>query len=396
MSIFLKFIITIIVILVGYIIQLYVKGSTISIVIMFFLFINYYYNYLNHSNNIYLILAVIFYSILIYLIYSTDYFNVTAAQNPWYIILLILSVFLVIGTALFRKYSYIGLFIFILLGFVIFVNYFLKYILEFFIYLSDPDSSKSYFKYIFISIAVVIGLGIVYYLYKNTSSNVVNILNIYWNYIDNFIRTIWIRTKIAYDNVDGYDIFIFLISLVVMILLLFYKPLYHYFIYLNKGKYLIQHPITLSEETTLDYKPEFQYQYSISLWVWFNEHQSMYHIVPILDYGGSPLIEYNIEKNKLDVIFINQNKLKEKIVSSKVQLQKWNHIVINNIGGTVDVFINGTLIKTVNNVIPFNSVKNITVGSSKGIRGGLTNLMYFSQPLTIHQINQIYSYTPKY
>jgi hypothetical protein len=202
--------------------------------------------------------------------------------------------------------------------------------------------------------------------------------------------------EIQYEDSDGYEILLLLFCMFLAIVLLFYKQLYHYFIYLNHGTYLIKSPIILSEETALDYKPQFQYQYAISAWVWFNSTHSTNKTVPILDYGECPLIEYNTETNKIDIMFLNQDKVKTKIVSSKVKMQKWNQIVINNVGGTIDVFINGTLIKTVDNVVPMNSVKNITVGSNGGISGGISNLMYFSTPLTIHQINEIYSYTPKY
>jgi hypothetical protein len=305
---------------------------------------------------------------------------------------------------LFAEYRYISISIFILIGTVIFLNYFLKYLLNLFIYLSNPSNTSS-IKTIGISSGVIIGIiilvAIFYYVYYKKSIyeqsiNMIDILKIIWRYLYNYIENTLIYLENQYEDTDGYEILGLIFFLVLAVVLLFYKQLYYYFIHLNNGTYLIKHPIILSEETALDYKPQFQYQYAISTWIWFNSTHSTNHTVPILNYGDCPLIEYNTDTNKINIIFLNQNNVKTKIVSTTVKMQKWNHIVINNVGGTVDVFINGTLIKTVENIVPINSVKNITVGSNGGISGGISNLMYFSNPLTIHQINEIYSYTPKY
>ncbi len=407
MSIALKLIIICVSVFIGYVIMvnlnITINWNTIAILVVFSIFINYLNQYITNSKIIYFVLALISYCVFIYLFYTNDYINVTSDETPWYIIGLISSVFLLIGGVLFAQYRYLSISVFILIGIVLFLNYFLKYILNFFIYLSNPSNTTTIHK-IVLSVVIIIGIillsGIAYYFYSTTESSdepgIVDKISLIWAQIYDYIEDIMIYLEIQYEDSDGYEILLLVFCTFLAIVLLFYKQLYHYFIYLNHGTYLIKNPIVLSEETALDYKPQFQYQYAISAWVWFNSTHSTNKTVPILDYGECPLIEYNTETNKIDIMFLNQDKVKTKIVSSKVKMQKWNQIVINNVGGTVDVFINGTLIKTVDNVVPMNSVKNITVGSNGGISGGITNLMYFSTPLTIHQINEIYSYTPKY
>lgn len=405
MSIALKLIIICVILFIGYVLMINlninIKWSTILIIIVFSLFINYLNQYTANSRVIYFILSLLFYCIFIYLVYTNDYINVTSGQNPWYIIGLISSVFLFIGGVLFEQYRYFSISIFILIGIILFLNYFLKYLLNFFIYLSNPSNTSTIHK-IVLAIVIILGIILLWFLgsyFYNTASTqlyVLDFIKVWWGYIYNYIEDIIIYLEIQYEDIDGYEVLLLLFFTILLIGLLFYKQLYRSFIYWNDGTYLIKSPVILSEETALNYKPQFQYEYAISVWVWFNSTHSTNHTVPILDYGECPLIEYNTDTNKVNIIFLNQNKVKTKIVSSKVQMQKWNHIVINNVGGTVDVFMNGTLIKTVDNVVPINSVKNITVGSTGGISGGLSNLMYFDKPLTIHQINEIYSYTPKY
>jgi hypothetical protein len=374
-----------------------INWGTVQFIITFLLFLLYSYRYYTTSKMIYFILIIVLYCISLYLLYSNNFINVYSSVNPFYIIGLIGSVFLLIAGLMFKQYTYIMITAFSLILFVLFMNYVLTHITDFFIYLSNPELSYKKFYISLIIIAILIFIYLCYKTKKTGQSNIVfNFVLSYWDKIYYTIRNTYIDYLVEYNMSEDYDIIITVFSIILLILILFYKQLYHYFIHLNKGVYLIHNPITLSEETQLNYKPEFKYKYGLSVWIWFNSVNSTNNTVRLLNYGNCPLIEYNSQKNEMNIIFLNENKLETKIVSTKVDMQKWINIVINSVGGTIDVFINGKLIKTMNNIIPVKSISNITVGSNEGMSGGLSNLMYFKEPLTLYQINEIYAYTPKY
>jgi hypothetical protein len=190
---------------------------------------------------------------------------------------------------------------------------------------------------------------------------------------------------------------------------------------------------------------KFNYQYALSFWFYIDSFppstSSAYmKVVPILSYGGNPTVKYSSNDNTLYITvkqkedenqiidYINEQETeirpetinKWKSIQDNIQttidkvktmpfgndidadghrliykhpdvlLQKWNHIVLNYNGGTLDVFYNGKLVKSAIEVVPYIKLDMLTVGMENGISGNLANLMYFSEPLDLVTINTLY------
>lgn len=90
---------------------------------------------------------------------------------------------------------------------------------------------------------------------------------------------------------------------------------------------------------------------------------------------------FDTDTNGNRIIYIKNNFL----------LQKWNNIIINYSGGTLDVFINGELVKSTMGIIPYMKLDNLSVGEVDGIGGGLCNLVYFNKTLNSKNIYYIYN-----
>jgi hypothetical protein len=168
------------------------------------------------------------------------------------------------------------------------------------------------------------------------------------------------------------------------------------------------------------YKPanNFSYQYGISFWIYLeanppNTNASHSRYVSLLNYGGKPDVLYRASTNTLQVIVHNPKSINGISVSGisvsgisdsgtsaphdqvifekkKVPLQQWIHIVINYVGGTMDVFWNNELAGTANNVAPYMKYDNLTSGTNQGIEGGIGNVTYYNKPLSLFRIATIY------
>jgi hypothetical protein len=73
-----------------------------------------------------------------------------------------------------------------------------------------------------------------------------------------------------------------------------------------------------------------------------------------------------------------------------ILLQKWNNIIINYNGGTLDIFMNGKLIKSKINVVPYINNTALTVGKDDGINGDICNLIYYKSPMSKSDIYRMY------
>jgi hypothetical protein len=248
------------------------------------------------------------------------------------------------------------------------------------------------------------------------------------------------------------------------------------------GQQLINQPVPLNVLNNiasfdiLNGEDVNNYQFAISFWFYLdafppNANASYLKIAPILSYGDNPAIKYSSSDNTIYVTanqndeFFKPNATEMKIENSEqwkkwkeahpdketatsspvikiddidaegrrivyrhpnVLLQKWNHIVLNYNGGTLDIFYNGQLVKSAIEVVPYvankyptqtvyepvktdtppyivmepkevetevpNQVYDmLSVGSENGANGNIANLMFFKAPLDILTIYTLYN-----
>lgn len=183
------------------------------------------------------------------------------------------------------------------------------------------------------------------------------------------------------------------------------------------GNQLVNKPVYTDTEYNLGSYVDLQgsetydYQFAISCWVFIdsappNTNTNYTKFTSLLNFGNKPNILYNASKRTL-LITMQQKNLKE-ITNNKLidfdeegnriiykntnfLLQKWNNIIINYNGGTLDIFINGQLVKSSNEVVPYYTFDNLTIGENDGIKGGICNVVYFRKPLTSSNIYYIYN-----
>ena len=165
--------------------------------------------------------------------------------------------------------------------------------------------------------------------------------------------------------------------------------------YLNKKKLLG------SYESIGNRVGAFNYNYAVSAWVFMHEQppslrSSSNRFTTILDYASKPKIQFKPSENMLRVIMMNGIDKENVVYETKnVRLQRWNNILINYNGGTLDIFINGKLKSTTQNIVPVMSYDGISVGEDGGLSGGICNVVYFPDPVPLSKI-QLYYKSLKY
>ena len=175
------------------------------------------------------------------------------------------------------------------------------------------------------------------------------------------------------------------------------------FISNQQGKILLNEPVYLDKQHIIGdfdtlYKDtqSIKYKFSISAWFWINPQppntSSAYtKFTNILDFGKKPSFEYNSLENKLRVS-CNIHKDNTSIIyeTTDIKYQTWNNIVINYDAGSMDIFLNGVLVGSRPDIVPYMTFENITVGSKKGIQGGITNVIYRNNIMQSREIEYIY------
>ena len=215
---------------------------------------------------------------------------------------------------------------------------------------------------------------------------------------------------------------VLLIIIAVFLLVAYFElPSLESKIALQGGQQIINKPVNLNVQTPLlSYKDlngntDAKYEYGISAWFFIdsmppNTNPSYSKYTSILNYGNKPNISYNSSENKLKVTMeqisrtITPNSgsstkkeytdtTTQEIIYEKegIMLQKWNNIIINYSGGTLDVFLNNELMKSVNGIVPYMKLDSLTCGSENGLMGGICNVIYFKSPITTPQMYYLYN-----
>ena len=133
------------------------------------------------------------------------------------------------------------------------------------------------------------------------------------------------------------------------------------------------------------------YSYAISFWVYLNSNQQTVHSNQnILSYGTNPIIQYVPDKNQILIRSKNGNITRTLGTISDIALQKWNHVVLNYVNGTLDVFYNDKIVVSGEIIVPYLSDDILTIGSDENLHGNIAVVIYFDHSVNRKQIQKIY------
>jgi len=216
---------------------------------------------------------------------------------------------------------------------------------------------------------------------------------------------------------ENADPFIVLATIIGFLVVYFTVPGLANFVTIQGGKLLVNQPVytdtpyVLGNYQQLTGRDTFDYEFAISCWVFLdamppNTNANYNQFTSLLNFGNKPNILYNASANELKVT-MQQKDLKNLthntlldfdhednrilFVQKDFLLQKWNNIIVNYNSGTLDIFLNGELVKSSIEVVPYHTFENLTIGEVNGIKGGICNVVYFSKALTASNVYYIYN-----
>ena len=145
----------------------------------------------------------------------------------------------------------------------------------------------------------------------------------------------------------------------------------------------------------------YTYHYGISFWLYLdtnmlNNREDKTSL--IMSIGSRPSLYFHHSKQQLyievyDYVDKEKNIQQKRIYKTRnILYQKWNHIVMNYVNGQFDLFINNQLVHSQSNVSPYiNKDEELQVGSIENPDiGGISNMVYYEQPLSLSKINHLY------
>ena len=106
--------------------------------------------------------------------------------------------------------------------------------------------------------------------------------------------------------------------------------------------------------------------------------------------NNSPGVYLAPNKNELVVIMNTFNVINEQITIPDIPVKKWVNLIIRCQNDTIDIYINGTIVKSHKlHGVPKQNYGDVYIGADGGFSGYVSNLWYYSHALGIYEISNL-------
>jgi hypothetical protein len=136
------------------------------------------------------------------------------------------------------------------------------------------------------------------------------------------------------------------------------------------------------------------YIYNYSITCWFFIENATNSVGTLFTLAGNPLVSYDSSTNAITLSFItNSTGEISSLVLDDIKAQKWNFLAINVQSGYADIFLNGKLVDSFQDMVPYfnNTEQSILVGSLNGVTGQICSYVYYPNVLSISNIEMLYT-----
>ena len=145
-------------------------------------------------------------------------------------------------------------------------------------------------------------------------------------------------------------------------------------------------------------------EFSWSVWIFINSLQYLEGQYKHIFYKGNSNLEQNglnfpnnapglylaPNTNALVVMMNTYNVINEEVVIPDIPINKWFNVIIRCKNTTLDVYANGTIIRSVNLIgVPKQNYGDVYVGMNGGFDGNISNLWYYDYALGTSEIQKI-------
>jgi len=294
----------------------------------------------------------------------------------------------------------------------------------------NSTSSSSSSSSILIYLILFVFLAFIYLYYRNHLSSSTSP---YLNLIINIILYIPCLFVILIEYINNqisekHNTYFTIIIIEIVLIILYVSSIIIKAYYINKnGAVLIRDPIELNVKTYLTIPTSYQTNsskpFALSFWFYMNSQGlTTNKYFNIINFLNKPQILYNAKLDSLIIdisgntwsnsskssnvpsyvlsdqgstidasnILLQKRKTGIIYINEDIIIQKWNYLVVNYNGSTMDIFINGKLVKSANQIVPNINSLSFYVGEENGINGGFCNFLFFNNYLSYENIIDMY------